>query len=55
MIILPHAIGAPHPESMSGSVPPELAGHFAAASIVVSAVFWSMIGWFSGAFYKRLG
>ena len=53
ILIAPHVIGAPHPEEIGGGVPPELAGHFAAASIVVAAVFWAMLGWLSGTFYKR--
>ncbi|MDF1748718.1 MAG: CbtA family protein [Alphaproteobacteria bacterium] len=53
ILIAPHVIGAPQPETIGGSVPPELAGHFAAASIVVAAVFWAMLGWLSGTFYKR--
>jgi cobalt transporter subunit CbtA len=53
VLIAPHVIGAPQPEHIGGSVPPELAGHFAAASIVVAAIFWAMLGWFSGTFYKR--
>lgn len=54
IIALPHLTGAPHPETIGGSVPPELAGHFAAASIVVGAIFWAMLGWFSGAIYQRV-
>ncbi|SME87836.1 cobalt transporter subunit CbtA [Tistlia consotensis] len=50
---LPHAVGAPQPETLGGAVPPELAGHFAAASIVVSAIFWSLLGWLSSVFYRR--
>ncbi|MDJ0951447.1 MAG: CbtA family protein [Alphaproteobacteria bacterium] len=52
---LPHVVGAPHPAEIGGAVPAELAGHFAATSIAVSAVFWAMLGWFSGALYQRFG
>ncbi|MEX0760055.1 MAG: CbtA family protein [Tistlia sp.] len=51
---LPHLLGAPQPEALGGNVPPELAGHFAAASIVVSAIFWALLGWLSATFYRRL-
>ena len=54
-LIAPHAVGAPHPAQIGGAVPPEIAGHFAAASIVLSAVFWALLGWFGGAIYDRLG
>lgn len=50
---LPHLLGAPQPEAIGGNVPPELAGHFAAASIVVSAIFWALLGSLSAAFYRR--
>jgi cobalt transporter subunit CbtA len=54
-MVIPHVVGAPHPEAIGGAVPPELAGHFVAASIVVSAISWVLIGGFSAAFYRRLG
>ena len=54
LLVLPHAIGAPQPEKIGGAVPPELAAHFAAASIVTAAVFWWAIGWLSGTCWARL-
>ena len=53
LLVLPHAIGAPHPDAFGGSVPPELAGAFVAKSIVVSAIFWTVLGWLAGGFFKR--
>lgn len=53
LIALPHAIGAPQPARMGGAVPPELAGHFAAASLVTAAIFWTTLGWLSGTFWQR--
>ncbi len=50
---LPHILGAPQPDALGGPVPPELAGHFAAASIVTNAIFWVALGWFAGVFWKR--
>jgi predicted cobalt transporter CbtA len=47
-------IGAPHPESYSSTAPAELAGHFAAASLAVTAIFWAVLGYASGAFHERL-
>ena len=49
----PHIIGAPHPESIGSAVPPALASHFVAASLVTAAVFWATLGWFAGTFWSR--
>ena len=51
--LVPSVVGAPSPESVGGSVPPELASQFAATSIVVSAIFWTLLGWLSAVFYQR--
>lgn len=53
-IAAPHLIGAPQPERIGGAVPPELAGHFAAASIATAAIFWAILGWLSGFTWQRL-
>lgn len=53
VLALPHLVGAPHPEAFGGAAPPELAGHFVAASLVTAAVFWVALGWLSGSFYRR--
>lgn len=56
VLALPHLVGAPHLHGgEAGVAPPELAARFAAASIVVSAVTWALIGWLAGSFYERLG
>ena len=52
-MVIPHLAGAPRPDSIGGSVPPEIAGQFVAASIAVSAIFWVMLGSLSAAFYRR--
>lgn len=53
LIALPHLVGAPQPEAIGGSVPPEIAGHFAAAAIVTAFLFWVLLGWLAGESYKR--
>jgi len=53
-IVAPHLVGAPHPAEIGGPVPPELAGHFAAAVLVTMAVFWVVLGWLAGALFARL-
>jgi len=54
LIALPHLVGAPHPGAFVSTAPAELAGHFAAASLVVSALFWALLGSLSGGFHERL-
>jgi cobalt transporter subunit CbtA len=52
-LILPHVIGAPHPETLGGPVPPELNAEFAAASLATAAIFWVVLGTVSGWLYGR--
>lgn len=53
-IVVPHAIGAPHPAALTNAVPPELAAHFASSSIVTAAVFWVLLGSIAAYAYQRL-
>ena len=53
LLVLPHAVGAPHVDAFGGAVPAELAAQFVAKSIVVSAIFWAVLGWLAGGFFKR--
>ena len=54
LLVAPHLWGAPHVMGES-LVPATLAARFAAMSIVLSAVFWLVVGYFSGAIFARLG
>ena len=54
LLALPHVWGAPHASGTS-DVPPELAAQFAASTIVLSALFWVMIGYFSTLSFNWLG
>jgi cobalt transporter subunit CbtA len=54
LIALPHLVGAPHPPELVSTAPAELAGHFAATSLAVTAIFWAVLGYASGAFYEHL-
>lgn len=54
LISLPHFIGAPSEYEFVSTAPAELAGHFAAASLVVTAVFWAVLGLLSGGIYQRI-
>ena len=53
LIALPHIVGAPQPPAYVSTAPAELAGHFAATSLVVTAIFWAVLGYASGGFYER--
>jgi cobalt transporter subunit CbtA len=54
LLVLPHVWGAPHGVGDS-DVPAELAARFTATTIILSAVFWVMIGYFSSLIFARLG
>jgi cobalt transporter subunit CbtA len=53
LMAIPHIAGAPQPVRMGGLAPPELAGQFAAASLVTAAIFWTALGWLSGTFWHK--
>lgn len=53
LLLLPHLIGAPHPHGFTSTVPGELSGHFAAASLVVMAVTWTLVGTLAGWAWQR--
>ncbi len=53
LIAAPHLIGAPHPDSFEGVVPPELAALFAARVLVVGALAWVALGALAGHFWAR--
>lgn len=54
LLVAPHVAGAPHPHELSiGGAPAELAAHFAATSIGVAAIFWTLLGGFAGHFFGR--
>ena len=54
LIVLPHVVGAPQPEAYGSQVPAELASAFVAATLVINAVFWLLLGGASGFFFQRL-
>ena len=54
LIILPQAIGAPHPEAGGGSSPKVLMNTFILTALAASAAFWVVLGLCAGYFYGRL-
>ncbi len=54
LMLLPHVIGAPHPEGFVSAVPSELSAQFAAASLVVHAVTWVLAGTVAGYVWQRM-
>ncbi len=55
LILAPHLIGAPQPEIFAGSVPPELAGLFAARAFGLGLMAWGLLGALAGFFWQREG
>ncbi|MCZ4353901.1 CbtA family protein [Roseovarius aestuarii] len=53
LLVAPHVIGAPEPDSFSGPVPPEIAALFAARALGVGLAAWVLLGAFAGFFWKR--
>ena len=54
IMVIPHLVGAPHPNELGTvKIPAELAAQFASTSIVISAVFWALLGGLSGYFHGR--
>ncbi|NRG16634.1 CbtA family protein [Rhizobiales bacterium] len=55
LIVAPHVAGAPQPHEYTSTAPAELAGQFAAASLVCAAVFWAVLGSGLGYLWQRRG
>lgn len=55
LILLPHLIGAPHPDVAGGLAPPEIEQQFVLASLLTSLVFWVALGGLTASLYNRLG
>lgn len=54
LIVLPHVIGAPHPDDMGSPVPAELAAQFVSASLVVQALMWVVPAVIAGFAIERM-
>lgn len=54
VIVLPHLIGAPHPEVAGALAPAELERQFIIASLATNAVVWVVLGGLTALFFDRL-
>ena len=52
--IVPHVIGAPRPPTLEAAYPAALGAEFVVASLVASALLWSLAGLCSGWIHQRL-
>lgn len=53
LLVLPHLIGAPQPEAHDGTAPAALARSFVVTAIVISFLFWVILGSTAGYLYSR--
>jgi cobalt transporter subunit CbtA len=53
LLMAPHLIGAPEPETFAGTTPPEIASLFAARAFGVGFAAWVMLGSAAGCFWRR--
>ncbi|MFP6748983.1 MAG: CbtA family protein, partial [Alphaproteobacteria bacterium] len=53
LIVAPHFIADPAHEVHPGGVPAELAAEFVVATLVISGLFWLLLGGLTGHFYRR--
>lgn len=54
LLLAPHLVGAPRPVGFTSTAPAELAASFAAASLVVHALLWCLVGLGVGWFWTRI-
>ncbi|NIZ59696.1 cobalt transporter [Sedimentitalea sp. CY04] len=55
LLMAPHLIGAPEPDSFSGPVPTEIGALFAARAFGVGLAAWALVGTFAGYFWQAEG
>ncbi len=52
LILTPHIVGAPHPDTFLGTVPPELSSLFVTRSLGVGLATWSLLGLLAAYFWN---
>jgi len=55
LLLAPHLIGAPEPDTFSGPVPTEIGALFAARAFGVGMAAWALVGTFAGHFWQTEG
>lgn len=55
LLLAPHVIGAPEPDTFTGPVPTEIGAMFASRAFGVGMAAWLLLGCFSGYFWQREG
>ena len=55
LLIAPHVIGAPEPDTFTGPVPTEIGALFAARAFGVGLAAWVLLGCFAGYFWQSEG
>ncbi|MCV0424721.1 MAG: CbtA family protein [Roseibium sp.] len=55
LLLAPHVIGAPEPDTFTGPVPTEIGALFASRAFGVGMVAWMLLGCFAGYFWQREG
>ncbi|MBD3665538.1 CbtA family protein [Sulfitobacter aestuariivivens] len=55
LLLAPHIIGAPEPDTFTGPVPTEIGALFAARALGVGLAAWVLLGCFAGYFWRSEG
>jgi cobalt transporter subunit CbtA len=53
LLIIPHVIGAPEPDTFAGPVPTEIGALFASRALGIGLAAWVLVGLFAGYFWSR--
>ncbi len=54
LVVLPHAIGAPHVDVYGGATPADVIDAFVIASLATTGLFWLALGGLTGVVYRKL-
>jgi len=55
LLLAPHVVGAPEPDTFTGPVPTEIGALFASRAFGVGMAAWLLLGCFAGYFWQREG
>ena len=55
LLLAPHLIGAPEPQTFTGPVPTEIGSLFASRAFGIGMATWVLLGCFAGYFWQREG